>query len=465
MKINPNSLEAYKLFHEGTLSLCRAEQTGIRIDVDYCENQKIKITEQIEQLESAFKSTVFFKQWQKSSKAIVNIHSNTQLAHFLYQVKNIQATKTTKSGGGSSDEEALSQLNIPEINDLLRIRKLKKLKDTYIEGLIREQVKGFIHPFFNLHLVKTYRSSSDSPNFQNMPKRDKESMSIIRNAFYARKGHQLLAADFSGIEVRIAACYHKDPTMIKYIEDPTTDMHGDMASQIFKIKKFDRNIPEYKVLRNATKNGFVFPQFYGDYYKNCAINLACNWGKLPEGKWKPGMGIPMPNGTLSDHMINSGINGLPRFTDHIQNIEEDFWQNRFPVYKLWKEKWWAQYQKLGYIDTLTNFRCSGKMGKNDSINYPVQGSAFHCLLWSLITIDHTLIKQKLGSRIIGQIHDEIILDIHPNELEIVKNLLNEIMTIKIRKEWPWIIVPLEVEMEVSQIDGSWASMSKLNLHN
>jgi DNA polymerase-1 len=462
-QFQPNLLSAYQLFQAGTLAFCRAEQAGIRIDMDYCQQETNRLSTLILELESNFYDSQFFKDWKKAfGIKKVNIYSNTQLSTYLYDVKKLSPTKKTVSGKGSSDEDALSQLNIIEVNNLLRIRKLKKLRDTYLAGFIREQINGYIHPSFNLHLVRTFRSSSDSPNFQNIPKRDKEAMKIIRKALFARPDHQLMSVDFSGLEVCIAACYHKDSTMLKYIKDPTTDMHSDMASQIFKIKKFDRNIPEHKILRNATKNGFVFPQFYGDYYKNCAINLANGWGKLPEGKWKSGDGIPMPGGiSLADHFISQGIKTFDAFVYHIQQIEDDFWQNRFPIYKRWKEKWWSAYQKKGYIDSLTGFRCSGVMGKNDCINYPVQGSAFHCLLWSFIRLDSILTKNKMDSRIIGQIHDEIILDIHPSEKEIIQTIILNVLTVELPKYWEWIIVPLNVEMEVGKINGSWDEMSPI----
>ncbi|KKL05637.1 hypothetical protein LCGC14_2604030, partial [marine sediment metagenome] len=117
----------------------------------------------------------------------------------------------------------------------------------------------------------------------------------------------LLEVDYSGLEVRIAACYHQDPNMLKYINNPASDMHGDMAKQIFKLPKLDKAITEHKVLRDAAKNGFVFPEFYGDYYKNCAESMACNWGELPQSRWKEGQGIKMPEGYLSDHLIAKGI--------------------------------------------------------------------------------------------------------------------------------------------------------------
>src|SRR5690625_536011 len=227
-------VDGYKLFHEGILALGRAERQGIRIDLEYCRSAEKDITEQITALKKELHNTKFYRHWKHSiGGKKPNINSNTQLAHFLYNVKKLKATKTTASGKGSTDEEALESLGIQEVRILLKIRKLRKIKDTYLNGFLKEQVDGYIHPFFNLHIPRTFRSSSQNPNFQNIPKRDKEAREIIRKALYPRPGYQLLEVDYGGIEVAISACYHKDPQMIKYIEDPTTDMHGDMAKQIF----------------------------------------------------------------------------------------------------------------------------------------------------------------------------------------------------------------------------------------
>ncbi len=140
----------------------------------------------------------------------------------------------------------------------------------------------------------------------NIPNRDEQSKKICRGALYPRWGNQLFAPDFKGIEVCIATAYHQDPTMLRYLRDPKSDMHGDMTKQLFKLKKFDINYKEHKTLRDATKNGFVFPEFYGSYYKSCAHSLAIDWGGLTDGKWKPGQGLEMPKGNLSDHLIKKG---------------------------------------------------------------------------------------------------------------------------------------------------------------
>ncbi len=465
ISLHPKTNEAFHLLMQGTLALARAERQGIKVDMTYANKKKEELSVKVEALEAAFKSTAFYRHWQHSTggKAL-NIYSNAQLATYLYRVKKLEPVGATDSGQGSTDEEALTQLNIPELNDLLQIRKLKKIRDTYLDGFVKEQVNGFIHPSFSLHLVKTYRSSSNNPNFQNIPKRDKEAMNICRGALFPREGHQLLEIDFSGAEVRIAAAYHKDPTMIKYITDPTSDMHADVAKQIFIVDGFNKKIPDHYVLRQAAKNGFVFPQFYGDYYKNCAENMACRWGKLPKGKWKSGMGISMPNGTLSDHLIAQQIKSFDSFTEHVKTIEADFWENRFYAYAKWKKRQWSNYQKTGYIDLLTGFRCSGIMGKNDTSNYPVQGAAFHCLLWTLIKTDAFILKEKLDSKIIGQIHDSLIIDCNPKELQYIIKTVKGFIQNDLPKYWSWINVPMDADAEACPIDASWAELGKFKIN-
>lgn len=460
MRINYDTPEAYELLHKGTLALSRAEQAGIRIDLEYVERKKKQLTRKIGIIENRFRESTFFKHWEHTVKGKVNINSNAQLSNFLYKTKKIEPVKFTITGKGATDEEALLQLNIPELNDILEARKLKKVRDTYLDAFAREQVDGYIHPFFNLHLVKTYRSSSDSPNFQNLPKKDFESMQIVRQALFARPGHQLVEADFSGIEVRVAAAYHKDKTMLKYIKDPTSDMHGDLAKQIFIVDAFDKKLPEHYVLRQAAKNSFIFPEFYGDYYKNCAYGLACNWGKLPQTTWTKSLGVKMPEGNLSDHLIRKGIKSYDTFVEHVRQIEKDFWENRFPEYAAWKERWWADYKKNGYVDFLTGFRASGIMGKNDVINYPVQGAAFHCLLWSFIQLDKIMREEQWDTRLIGQIHDSIVLDVNPDELPHVEKTLHRILSKELPESFRWINTPMEIEIDKYPIDGSWAEKLK-----
>ena len=456
--LKPNTKDAYNLLHAGTLAFARAEQAGMRIDIDYCTRKKAFLTKKVEHLRSQLNETDLFKHWKHYFGSKFNINSNWQLAQLLYNVKKITPLRFTATGKGATDDEALSELHLPELDKWLEIKKLLKIRDTYLDAFLREQVDGIMHPFFNLHTVKTYRSSSDKPNFQNIPKRDEESMKLCRRAIYPRHGHQLVEFDYSGMEVRISVCYHKDPTMLKYINDPKSDMHRDMAIQLFLLKNFDKKIPLHGKLRYFAKSDFVFPQFYGDYYINCAANMCKDVG-LTQTDWKLGRGLPLMDelsGRMSDHFIAQGIKSFEQFTEHVKKIEKHFWSVRFPVYAKWKEKWWEDYQNKGYLDMLTGFRCSGLMRKNDAVNYPIQGSAFHCLLWAFIEIDKIARKEKWQSRLIGQIHDAIVADVHPDELDHVVSTIKYISCEAIRKAWPWITVPLDIETEVCDVDTSWA---------
>jgi len=381
---------------------------------------------------------------------------------FLYSVKKLEPIKTTTSGKGSTDEEALLALNIPELNALIQIRKLQKIRDTYLGGFLREQVNGIIHPSFNLHLVKTFRSSSDRPNFQNIPMRDKESMQLTRRALFPRHGHQLLCVDYSGLEFNINACYSRDPVMVEYCNDPSSDIHADIARQVFLLDNFDKSIPDHKILRSAAKNGFVFPQLYGDYYKNCASNLSCNWGHLSTGKWKKGQGISIENISLSDHLIEKGIHSLSDYEEHIEKVQDKFF-TKFSVHSKYMKTTYRNYIKTGKVTSHTGFTCSGIMSKNQVLNAPVQGSAFHCLLWALIESDKALDQRNLKTRLIGQIHDELVLDVYPPELPEILTLVQEITCVELPKAWKWINVPLSVDAEVCGVDESWANKKKIDI--
>lgn len=463
-KYGSNIVNAYKLFHEGILALGEAERQGLRIDIIYAEQKTKLLTKKIKRIEEEFFNSNFYRRWKHSiGNKTPNLNSGNQLGRYLYSVLKLEPQKTTPSGKGSTDEEALQLLKIPELDLMLQRSKLRKLRDTYLKAFAREQTNEVLHPFFNLHIARTYRSSSSNPNFQNIPKRDKEAQKIVRRAIYPRIGHQLLEVDYSGIEVSIAACYHKDENMIRYITDPKSDMHGDIAAQIFEIDNFDKHNAEHKLLRSAAKNTFVFPQFYGDYYRNNAIGMCSTWLQLPQTKWTNKMGVLLNNEPIGKHLRNIGIKSFEAFVTKIKRIEKDFWTNRFPQYASWKEEWYEMYLRYGYVPLKTGFVCSGLMGKNEVINYPVQGAAFHCLLWSFVEINKEIKRLGLQTRLVGQIHDAIVFDVYPAELEQIGHLVQKIGTIELRKHFDWINVPLSLEAELCDIDTSWSQKQEWQL--
>ena len=457
------TMDSYNLLHEGTLSFARTERAGIHIDVDYCIKKKEVLTRKIIYLQKKLGETRLAKQWKHHFGDKFNLNSNYQLSKILYAVKKITPPKLTFAGKGSTDNASLSELNMPELNLLLEIRKLIKIRDTYLEAYLREQVNGIIHPFFNLHLVRTYRSSSDSPNLQNVPKRDNEAMKICRRAILPSPGYQLVEADYSGLEVRISACYHRDKTMLKYVRTPGSDMHADMTKQIFLLDSFDKKSQAHSLLRYIVKGAFVFAEFYGDYYKNSAINLCKESGLPLQGKWHSRQGVLLSeNYYLSEHLINNGISSFPQFQKHMQKIENNFWNVKFKGYQAWKDNSWKDYQEKGYINTLTGFRCSGLMDKKNVSNYPIQGSAFHCLLKAFIEIDKISIKERWKSHLIGQIHDSMLLNVYPDELDHVIDIVREETCEKLPKIWDWIITPLDINIIVYGIDASWSENAITN---
>lgn len=460
MKIQATTADAYRLFHEGALALARAERQGIRIDVEYCKRKGKQLDRRIEYFQKKLEDTKLYRQWVHIFGQKTKISSNYQLSRVLYGKMGISPEKTTDSGQGSTDEEALRRLGIPELDYILQIRKLEKMKGTYLEAFVREQTDGFIHPFFNLHTVRTYRSSSEDPNFQNIPKRDKEAMKICRRAILPRPGHMLIEADFSALEVNIGECYHKDPVMMDYLLNKGSDMHLDMAKQIFIFDEMDKKIPSHAVMRQAAKNGFVFPQFYGDYYGNNAASL-CDWVKIPQqGKWEAGQGLELPDGShISDHFRSQGIKSFDAFLEHMKKVEDDFWNRRFKGYGQWRKSSIARYRRRGYLKLHTGFICSGIMRKNEIVNYPIQGSAFHCLLFTFIELDKIAQKEQWKSKLVGQIHDSILMDVDPAELDRIKEALRHIVKEVLPAAWKWIIVPLEIEVEEYGIDQPWVKAS------
>src|SRR6185369_7191358 len=206
MIISADTYSPSALMHEGILALSRAEQYGIHIDVDYCKKVDVHLEKQIKFYKNEFETSTLAKRWKHIYKNGTNFNSDHQLSHILFKNMGIEPKKHTANGNPSTDEEALSALCIDEIDYILKLRHLDKVKTTYIGAFLREQVDGILHPVFNLHIPLTFRSSSDSPNFQNIPNRDPKLKKLCRKAIKARKGRKLLCVDYGGIEVKIAAC-------------------------------------------------------------------------------------------------------------------------------------------------------------------------------------------------------------------------------------------------------------------
>lgn len=468
--------QAYALIHEGAKAFAEMEAFGLRIDTAYLEGAMASTAARIKALDERLRDTEVFRQWRKRFGDRCNLDSREQLGTVLFEVMGYECTGyTAKSQESedeadwrpSTDEDALERLDIGFVKGYLKRAKLSKLRETYLAGLQREVEGEYLHPFFNLHTVLTMRSSSSDPNFQNIPIRNPEIGNVIRSCFIPRPGHRLVEIDYVAAEVRCAACYHKDPTMLKYIAEGY-DLHRDMAAQCYRLPK--DKVP--KLVRQQAKGLFVFAEFYGDFYVSVAKSM---WEAIAHHKLATADGVP-----LDEHLRTVGIakpgkfdRGPPggrvpspqpgSFEEHIMQVEADFWGKRFKVYDQWRRDWHDAYCRNGGFRTLTGFWIEGVFKRNFVINAPVQGTAFHWLLWSVTRINAEAKRQGLRGRIVGQIHDSALGDVATDEFDDFVGLCRRIMTEDIRAAWPWIITPLEVEVEATDVDAPWSTKAPIKL--
>ncbi len=467
MVFKPVDKRGYWLLHEGSLALSETEETGMCVDVTYCEKKLPELKNKLSELRKEIRNSNLGSHWvRRSGGGELNLDNNTQLANVLYKDMGFEPPHLTESGKtGAADEKALLNLEeqIPEISSLRKWRKLKKARDS-LNLLYVESVNGIVHPFFNLHSVVSYRSSSDSPNFQNQPSRDEEQMWIVRRAGKPREGNFLAEFDFKSLEVNIGCPYHEDPNMISYVNGHG-DMHQDMAEELLICDS--NNLPR-EGRKLVGKSDFVFPEFYGRRWMNVAPVI-----------WEHIQNMQMADGThVLDHLNAKGIEELGEirklkkggwwcssnsFYSHIKEIERRMWNDVFPGYRDWRESFWNSYQRKGYFDLLTGFRCKGIMERNQVINYPIQGTAFHVLLFTLIKMNNRMKTENWKSKIIGQIHDSIVLDVYPEEWKALKQMAVDIVCEEIPSVWKWINVPLTLEAKRSAVNGHWAKMREVEM--
>lgn len=454
--MKPSTPEAFKLMMDGSRVFTDMEAAGMRIDVAYL-NRAIGWTDnKIRELENELKKDEVYAVWRRVYGAKADLGSPKQLGRIIFDEMGVECKFRTAKGRPKTDVEALETVDFPFIRRYVDLKKLKKARTTYLEGIRRETVDGYLHAFFNLHLATTYRSSSDSPNFQNQPIRDKRQAKLIRQAFIPRPGHVIVEVDQSALEFRGAANFWRDLAMIAYASDSNLDIHRDIASECYLLDVDDVS----KDARTHAKNSFVFPVLYGSYYGNCAEHL---WNAVERFNIKSKAGSP-----LYEHLAEKGINRLGdkkqptvgTFQYHVKQVEEQFNQ-RFSYWSEQKDVWWNQYLKRGYFELATGFVCNGVFSYNNLMNTPIQGPSFHIVLWSCIQVHDWLRKNKMRSVVTGQVHDSIVGDVHEDELDDYLHKVKEVMTVDVRKHWDWIVTPLSVEAEVGH--ENWFSKKPVEI--
>lgn len=440
----------FKFFMQGMDTLARVQAEGIPFDVSRIDVLSTKLQEKSAIIEKRIQECTEVAKWKSLNPGkVFNPQSPKQVGDILYRILKIKPPFGKEDCGKAT----LEIIGTPFCTDILELKKLAKIKDAFLYGYQREAVwdeeKGMhlIRPFFNLSTgaggdgdagPKTYRSSADSPNFQNIPKRDKEMKKLLRSLFIAPPGYRFMELDYKSLEVMVSASYHHDPNMIRYLQDPASDMHRDTACDMY-IRKPEELTKEE---RNSIKSGYVFSSFYGAAYKSCALNMWNN----------------MPSYTKEHLEKDCGIDTYDKWEEHVRKGDDIFWNKRFAVYNKWRQKEWERYQTYGYVEGFTGFRCHGPMRYTEVANRCIQGSSFHCLLWALIRDVNSIMRENLQSRIIGQIHDAIIGLVKEGEEDAFTSIIYKNGVERVSQEYAWISVPLVIEVEASAVGGVWSEM-------
>jgi uracil-DNA glycosylase family 4 len=404
---------------------------------------KTRLTDEITKNISDIQLSADVKKFEKAEQREFNLNSPTDLRALLFNILGEKSKKKTTTGLDSVDKDVLTDLKTPIGKKVVKIRELKKLRDTYIAQYLRELVGKRVYPFLHTHTARSGRSSISKPSLQNTPKRNEKAKKLIRRGIIPSPGYKLAEVDFSGIEIKILGIETKDKALLKYLWNPKSDMHFDQGKALFILDSDGMN----KSLRYNAKSEFVFLQVYGGKAAASAKYLWFSSMDIKTGKNSDG---PI----LRRHLAQQGIRNLDDFTEHVREVESAFWK-KFPGIRRWQKAQGEFYLKHGYVETQFGFRRSGYLKWEVILNTQTQSTAAHLLWWCFDRVDQIRIKEKWKTKLLGQVHDSILPDIHPAEEEHVMKTINRVMTRDMIEKFPWIIVPIDIEIEVAEAGQSW----------
>jgi DNA polymerase-1 len=376
--------------------LGKMEGVGVRIDSEYLEKMSGEFGNEIAGLEE----TVYEIAGER-----FNIRSTKQLQEVLFDRLGLPVIKRTKTGI-STDESVLVELarTYDIANFLLRHRTLTKLKSTYIDSLpaIINPKTGRIHTSFNQTVTTTGRLSSARPNLQNIPIREREGRAI-RRAFIPEEGWLLVSADYSQIELRILASLSGDSAMIETFKHDG-DIHTETASMLFG----------------------VYPDEVADQQRQIAktINFSIIYGMSPFGLSKR-LGISRREAGEFIEMYFEKYSGVKSFFESI-------------VEKAKKDGFVATM--LGRIRPVQEIRSDNRnvfeAARRIAINTPIQGTAADLIKKAMVGIDREITQRELQSRMLIQVHDELVFETPPSELKTLEAIVREQMEHAIAFEIP-----------------------------
>jgi DNA polymerase-1 len=382
-----NSSNLTKLFDDIEMPLLRVladmELEGIKMDAAYLNSLSKKLTEDIHQLETAI---------YKEAAIEFNLASPKQLGDVLFEhLKLIDKPKKTKTGQYATGEEILSKLATKHqiVKDILEWRGLVKLKNTYVDALPNQLDKKTkrIHTTYSQAVAATGRLSSVNPNLQNIPMRTERGRQV-RKAFVARdENYILLAADYSQIELRIIAALSEDEGMIESFRN-LEDIHAATAAKIF-------GVPLNEVTR--TQRGEAKAVNFGIIYGQGAFTLAEQLNK---------------SRSEAKELIDNYYKTFPKLKEYIAN------QVAFAREEGYVETILGRRRYLKNINSQNAIVRSGD--ERNAVNAPIQGSAADIIKIAMINI-HKMLKQgNYKSKMLLQVHDELVFDVYKEELSALK---------------------------------------------
>ena len=346
-----------------------------------------------------------------------NIGSPKQLGEILFdKMKLLDKAKKTKTGQYATGEEVLVKLaGEHEIaKKILDYREYEKLRSTYVDALPRMVSKDDhrIHTDYRQAVAATGRLSSNNPNLQNIPIRTEKGRQI-RGAFVPRdKDHLFMSADYSQIELRIAASFAKDATMIEAFRTGR-DIHTTTAAKVFKVE-LDKVTPDMR--RKAKEVNF------GILYGSTAFGLAQN------------LNISRTEATEIIESYFKEFAAIKRYMDDSINSARE---HEYVETILGRRR---------YLRDINSKNISTRgFAERNAINAPIQGSAADIIKIAMISIQRWLEREKLKTKMIMQVHDELVFDLHVSEQEIVKPKIRELMKTAVILD-----VPMEVEVGVGK---------------
>jgi DNA polymerase I len=344
-----------------------------------------------------------------------NIGSPKQLGEVLFEKMKLgEKPKKTKSGQYATGEDILVALSSQHdiAKKILDYRVYDKLRSTYVEALPKmiSQFDGRIHTDYRQAVAATGRLSSNNPNLQNIPIRTEKGRQI-RKAFVSRNDDYLfMSADYSQIELRIAASFAKDEIMIEAFRNKR-DIHTTTAAKVFKVP-LEQVTPDMR--RKAKEVNF------GILYGSTAFGLAQN------------LGIARSE---ASEIIKAYFQEFPAIKRYMDNSINDAREKEFVE---------TIHGRRRYLRDINSRNVATRgFAERNAINAPIQGSAADIIKIAMVNIHDWLMKNKMKTKMTMQVHDELVFDLHKDEVDVVKENVRKLMVNAVELE-----VPMEVEVGV-----------------